>query len=150
VLREVGRIERSLFALSWMRDIDLRRRVSLGLNKGEARNALARAVFFHRLGELCDRSFESQAYRASGLNLLVAAIILWNTKYLENTVYALRAESQRVPNELVRHLAHSDGNTSASPATTPGADLTSLSAATSGHSAARHTYSPPNSSSVHA
>ena len=104
-LREVGRIERTLFALSWMRDIDLRRRVSLGLNKGEARNALARAVFFHRLGELRDRSFESQAYRASGLNLLVAAIILWNTKYLENTVYALRAEGQRVPNELVRHLA---------------------------------------------
>ena len=73
-LREVGRIERTLFALSWMRDIDLRRRVSLGLNKGEARNALARAVFFHRLGELRARSFESQAYRASGLNLLVAAI----------------------------------------------------------------------------
>ena len=104
-LREVGRIERTLFALSWMRDIDLRRRVSLGLNKGEARNALARAVFFHRLGELRDRSFESQAYRASGLNLLVAAIILWNTKYLENTLHALRAEGQRVPIELARHLA---------------------------------------------
>jgi TnpA family transposase len=58
-------------------------------------------VFFHRLGELRDRSFESQAYRASGLNLLVAAIILWNTKYLENTLHALRAEGQRVPNELV-------------------------------------------------
>jgi TnpA family transposase len=104
-LREVGRIERTLFALSWMRDIDLRRRVSLGLNKGEARNALARAVFFHRLGELRDRSFESQAYRASGLNLLVAAIILWNTKYLENTLDALRAEGQRIPKELACHLA---------------------------------------------
>ena len=91
--------------LSWMRDIDLRRRVGLGLNKGEARNALARAVFFHRLGELRDRSFESQAYRASGLNLLVAAIILWNTKYLENTLDALRAEGQRIPKELACHLA---------------------------------------------
>jgi TnpA family transposase len=29
-----------------------------GLNKGEARNALARAVFFNRLGEIRDRSFE--------------------------------------------------------------------------------------------
>jgi hypothetical protein len=35
-----------------MQDIDLRRWASLGLNNGEARNALARAVFFHRLGEL--------------------------------------------------------------------------------------------------
>ncbi|MCW8191857.1 Tn3 family transposase, partial [Verminephrobacter eiseniae] len=49
------------------------------LNKGEARNALARAVFFNRLGEIRDRSFEQQRYRASGLNLVTAAIVLWNT-----------------------------------------------------------------------
>jgi Tn3 transposase DDE domain-containing protein len=54
------------------------------LNKGEARNALARAIFFYRLGEIRDRSFESQVYRASGLNLLIAVIILWNTRYLEH------------------------------------------------------------------
>jgi hypothetical protein len=35
--------------------------------QGEARNALARAVFFHRLGEIRDRTFENQRYRASGL-----------------------------------------------------------------------------------
>jgi TnpA family transposase len=44
-LREVGRIERSLFMLEWMKDPELRRRVQVGLNKGEAKNALARAVF---------------------------------------------------------------------------------------------------------
>lgn len=32
------------------RDPSLRRRVRAGLNKGETRNALARAVFMHRLG----------------------------------------------------------------------------------------------------
>jgi TnpA family transposase len=53
--------------------------VNTGLNKGEARNALVRAVFFNRLGEIRDRSFEYQRYRASGLNLIVAAITLWNT-----------------------------------------------------------------------
>jgi hypothetical protein len=51
--------------------------------RGEARNALARAVFFYRLGEIRDRSFENQRYRASGLNLVIAAISLWNTVYLE-------------------------------------------------------------------
>jgi TnpA family transposase len=65
-----------LFMLDWLQDIELRRRVHAGLNKGEARNALARAVFFNRLGEMRDRSFEHQSYRASGLNLVVAAIIL--------------------------------------------------------------------------
>lgn len=38
--------------LDWFRDPALRRRVQAGLNKGEARNALARAVFLHRLGEI--------------------------------------------------------------------------------------------------
>ncbi|MDI4552785.1 Tn3 family transposase, partial [Escherichia coli] len=41
------------------------------------------AVFFNRLGEIRDRSFEQQRYRASGLNLVTAAIVLWNTVYLE-------------------------------------------------------------------
>jgi TnpA family transposase len=137
-LRELGCIERTLFALSWMRDIDLQRRVGLGLNKGEARNALARAVFFRRLGELRDRSFESQAYRASGLNLLVAAIVPWNKKYLEDTLDALRSEGHRVPKESARHLA---------PLGWEYVSLT-LNAVTSGHSAAHHPYSPPSSSSV--
>jgi TnpA family transposase len=66
-LRELGRIERTLFMLDWLQNIDLRRRVNAGLNKGEARNALARAVFFNRLGEMRDRSFENQRYRAGGL-----------------------------------------------------------------------------------
>jgi TnpA family transposase len=104
-LREIGRIDRTLFALDWLQDIDLRRRANAGLNKGEARNALARAVFFHRLGELRDRSFESQLYRASGLNLLVAAIILWNTRYLETAIETLRAAGRPVPDNLLRHVA---------------------------------------------
>jgi TnpA family transposase len=75
-LRELGRVERTLFTLEWLQNPELRRRVQVGLNKGEAKNALARAVFFNRLGELRDRTFENQRYRASGLNLVVAAIVL--------------------------------------------------------------------------
>jgi TnpA family transposase len=73
-LREIGRLERTLFTLDWISDPALRRRTSAGLNKGEARNALARAIFFHRLGEIRDRTLENQRYRASGLNLAVAAV----------------------------------------------------------------------------
>ena len=42
-MRELGRIERTLFILDWMQDPSLRGRVQAGLKKGEARNALARA-----------------------------------------------------------------------------------------------------------
>jgi len=59
-----------------------------GLNKGEARIALARALFFSQLGELRDRRFENQTYRVSGLNPLGAAIILLNTRYLQSTIQA--------------------------------------------------------------
>lgn len=85
--------------------MDLRRRVHAGLNKGEARNALARAIFFNRLGEIRDRSFEQQLYRASGLNLVTAAIVLWNTVYLERAVQALRDSGQPVDESLLQYLS---------------------------------------------
>lgn len=99
-LRELGRLDRSLYMLRWLLDLDLRRRAQAGLNKGEARNALARAVFFCQLGELRDRTFENQVYRASGLNLVVAAVILWNTRYLQ-----LAAEDLGIGADTMRHVA---------------------------------------------
>ena len=104
-LRELGRLERTLFALDWMQNVELRRRVQIGLNKGEARNALARAVFLNRLGELRDRRFENQRYRASGLNVVVTAIILWNTVYLERAIQALRESGQDIDETLLPHLS---------------------------------------------
>ena len=104
-LRDIGRVERSLFMLGWFSDPELRRRTGLGLNKGEARNTLARAIFFNRLGELRDRSFENQAYRASGLNLIVAAIILWNTRYIAAAMEELKRLGDDVSPEIMRHVA---------------------------------------------
>jgi TnpA family transposase len=104
-MREIGQIERTLFTLDWLQDVELRRRVTAGLNKGEAKHALERAVFFNRLGEIRDRSFEHQRYRASGLNLVVAAIVLWNTVYLERAVQALNEDGQTIDGALLSHLS---------------------------------------------
>ena len=103
-IRELGRLERTLFTLDWIDDPELRRTTGRELNKGEARNSLARAVFIHRLGEIRDRTYENQQHRASGLNLLVTAIILWNTRYLERAVAALR-QFEDVPDHLLAHLS---------------------------------------------
>jgi TnpA family transposase len=103
-LRELGRLERTLFTLDWIREPQLRRETGQELNKGEARNSLARAVFIHRLGEIRDRTYENQQHRASGLNLLVTAIILWNTRYLERAVATLR-QTEHVPKTLLAHLS---------------------------------------------
>jgi TnpA family transposase len=103
-LRELGRLERTLFTLDWIEAPDLRRTTSHELNKGETRNSLARAVFIHRLGEIRDRTYENQQHRASGLNLVVTAIILWNTRYLERAVATLR-QTEHVPEHLLAHLS---------------------------------------------
>lgn len=94
-----------LFMLDWFRDLGLRRRVQAGLNKGEARNALARAVFMHRLGEIRGRGLENQSYRASGLTLLTAAIALWNTVYIERAIEFLKRKKLLINDQLLSHLS---------------------------------------------
>lgn len=46
-----------------------------------------------------------QRYRASALNLVVAAIILWNTVYLAEAVELLKQQGMTVNEELLRHLS---------------------------------------------
>jgi TnpA family transposase len=105
-LRELGRIERTLFTLEWIQSPGLRRRAHLGLNKGEARNSLARAVFFYRRGAVRDWLREDLQNKAGGLNLVVAAIVLWNTTfYLEQAVAALERQGTPAPAECLPHLS---------------------------------------------
>lgn len=103
-LSQVGRLERTLFALRWIQDEALRKQVNTALYKGEARNALARAVCLHRLGRIRDRDYDSQRYRASALNLVVSAIIIWNTVYIEQAVNHLRSQGMEITDQHLEHL----------------------------------------------
>lgn len=104
-LRELGRVERTLFMVEWYSSPSLRRRCQAGLNKGEAAHKLKRAVFFHERGEIRDRSYDSQAFRASGLNLVVSAIVHWNTVYLSRAAAHLRQQGRNIPDELLKHVS---------------------------------------------
>ena len=57
-LREVGRVERTLFMLDWVLDTDMQRRAQIGLNKGESHHALKNALRIGRQGEIRDRTTE--------------------------------------------------------------------------------------------
>lgn len=103
-LKEIGRIERTLFSLYWIQDKVLRQRVHQELYKGEARNALSRAVCIHRLGRIHDRSLQDQQYRASALNLVVSAITVWNTIYIEKAVQHLRNNGWEITDKHLEHL----------------------------------------------
>lgn len=79
--------------------------VSRRILDGEAAHKLKRAVFFHERGEIRDRTFESQAFRASGLNLVVSAIVHWNTAYLDRAVTHLKREGRNIPDALLEHVS---------------------------------------------
>src|SRR3546814_7636058 len=95
-LREVGRIERTLFMIDWILDAGLQRQAQIGLNKGEAHHALKRAISFHRRGEIRDRSGEGQHYRIAGMILLAAIIIFWNTMKLGEVVNTRAASGTHI------------------------------------------------------
>ena len=104
-LAELGRIERTLFTLDWLKQPELRRACQAGLNKGEARHTLAAAIYTNRQGRFTDRSLENQEFRASGLNLLIAAISYWNTVYLDRAAQHLNAVGTTFDAALLAHLS---------------------------------------------
>jgi hypothetical protein len=110
--------QRTLFTLDWISDPALRRRSNAGLNKGRGAQRAGQGVFFHRLGEIRDHTFENQRYRASDLNLAVAAIILWNTVYFSHAVTELRSQDEIISNDLLAHVAPLDWDTLPSTAIT--------------------------------
>jgi hypothetical protein len=122
-LREIGRIELTLVMLTWLQDPALRRRVTAGLNKGEARNSLARAVFFWRSAR--ETASSRQRLESPGRRYP-----LWKTVYLESAVTLLiNPRPLRRPCFSMCH--RSGGSISASPAIICGASASESRTVTS-------------------
>ena len=104
-LREIGRVERTLFMIDWILDADMQRRAQIGLNKGESHHALKNALRIGRQGEIRDRTTEGQHYRMAGLNLLTAIVIYWNTVRLGEAVNQRKRAGLPTPPELLAHTS---------------------------------------------
>jgi len=104
-LCEIGRIERTIFILTWISSVSMQRRAQIGLNKGEAHHALKRALNFNRSGEITDRTSENQHLRMMHLNLLAAIIIYWNTKHLGRIIYDMKQQGIHMLPEKLAHLS---------------------------------------------
>ena len=63
-----------------------------------------RGLLFNRLGAIRGLGFEKQRYRTSGLNLVTAEIVLWNTAYLNRAVQALRGLGREVDVSLLQYF----------------------------------------------
>jgi TnpA family transposase len=106
-LKEMGKIEKTIFILNYIMDESFRRKIQRGLNKGELVNALARALFFGKQGILMEKSIKNQFQRAAALNILINAISIWNTVYLNKAITELKQkkELENFNEELYTHIS---------------------------------------------
>ena len=104
-LREIGRVERTLFIIDWLLDADMQRRAQIGLNKGESHHALKNALRIGQQGEIRDRTAEGQHYRMAGLNLLAAIKIYWNTDQLGKAVAQRKCAGLDCAPGLLAHIS---------------------------------------------
>jgi TnpA family transposase len=88
-LTMLGRAVKTIYILRYAHDADLRARVHLQLNRGEARHALARRLFFANQGAFRVGDHEEIMNKASALALLSNAVLVWNTVRIAEIVAAL-------------------------------------------------------------
>lgn len=103
-LRELGRIEKSIFMVDYITDENLRRKITRGLNKTEAINALARELFFGRRGKFMERDIRRQLQSASVLNVLINVISIWNAVYLQKAYEHLVKTDPKVT-QYMKHVS---------------------------------------------
>ncbi len=100
---ELGRVEKTLYLLAYVQDEAYRRRILVQLNRGEGRHAVARAVFHGKKGELRQRYREGMEDQLGTLGLVVNAVVLWNTRYLQQALKEHQAtEGAPEPGDVAR------------------------------------------------
>ena len=104
-LQELGRIIKTLYLLAYIDDEAYRRRILTQLNRGEGRHQLARVIFHGKRGELRQRYREGQEDQLGALGLVVNAVVLWNTIYMDAALRQLRSEGFEVRDEDVARLS---------------------------------------------
>ena len=92
-------------AQSWLESPQLRHLCNAGLNKSEQRHVLAQVICTFKQGRIADRGLDAQQFRASGLNLVIAAIVHWNSTYLADAINHLRRQRYPVSSELLAHTS---------------------------------------------
>jgi TnpA family transposase len=91
-----GRLPKTLYMLAYIDDEHYRRRILTQLNRGEGRHSVARAVFHGQRGELRQRYREGQEDQLGALGLVVNALVLWNTLYMEAVLKQAQTEGMEV------------------------------------------------------
>jgi len=103
--RDLGRIFKTEFILSYMSDPKLRARVRQGLFKVEQLHSLARDVYYGRRGRINARELHEQMNSCSCLTLILACIIYWQAKEISRVVRSRDLEGDGVDGSLLEHIS---------------------------------------------
>lgn len=104
-IAEIGRIAKTLFLLSFVDDEAYRRRVLIQLNRHEKRHNLAREIFHGDQGQVRKCYREGQEDQLGALGLVLNAVALWDTQYLDQSVRQLREEGEDVREEDLARIS---------------------------------------------
>ena len=106
-IAEYGRIAKTLHLLALVDPTDetYRRSINTQLTVQESRHRLARAIFHGRRGQIYQRYREGQEDQLGALGLVLNAVVLWNTRYTDAAVTALRKAGQEIPEVDVARLS---------------------------------------------
>jgi TnpA family transposase len=103
-LTALGRACKTLFILRYIHEEPTRLAIQSQLNRGEARHALARWLFFANRGEFRVADYEEVMSKASCLGLLSNAAVLWNTVQIERVVGRLRTAGAEIDPADLAHV----------------------------------------------
>ena len=104
---EYGRIAKTLHLLA-MYDPDdetYRRQIHVQLTTQESRHRLVRRIFYGQRGELRQHYREGQEDQLGVLGLVLNTVILWNTRYIDAALNALRDRGYPVNDADVGRLS---------------------------------------------
>lgn len=104
---EYGRISKTLHLLALVDPVDpsYRRAINTQLTVQESRHRLARAIFHGRRGQIYQRYREGQEDQLGALGLVLNAVVLWNTRYTDAAMTALRQGGQEICETDVARLS---------------------------------------------
>jgi TnpA family transposase len=100
-----GRLHKSLHVLRMADEPDYRRTMKAQGNLQEGRHALARDIFHGKRGELRQRYHEGMEDQLGSLGLVLNALVLFTTRYLDAAITRLRADGHEVRDEDAARLS---------------------------------------------
>jgi TnpA family transposase len=104
---EYGRIAKTLHLLALVDLVDgsYQRRMNRQLTVQESRHRLGRKICHGHRGQIRQAYLEGQEDQLAALGLVLNAVVLWNTRYLDAIVESLRGSGQPVRDEAVARLS---------------------------------------------